>query len=788
MINRNSSVSKTQSDNQFSGQVLTKVEVKQPTVTFSENQTSSKIERHPVSGIVVRSKFKPLPSTSRFRRYIGSVQSQVKVAGNIDSGHCTNVYEVGARSLNAGEVFGKVSAEYEVQQPVRTADFQNQQLMTLHKKYSNFSGTFEFMDLSAILFHLGKSLGYFCNTGNLTCDDMRNGAPPLVLPLSRSADPINMSNHSLFIPRDSGCVQSKGAFYALTACASAYGTTVYTDVLAVDGNGSPVMVEPSGANLALACLHAARIVLSMYHDISHGSIAALAFYRGVHSAVSVVAHSDEGGYLRRVMRRGGYVRPYGGIYSPNASTFVGLPVPGGATASVICGVIDGLALLSAAEVAISAPIVCSHGGYFPTVYSGDSALDDETEDWDKAANSRFLASAIARDSYKFSNMYCKRLAKTLSLATIDDADALAATALQSCFDSLIDVGDRHLEYRSVAPYFWVEPTGLIQNEPTTDAQMAGFGVLACPGLPGQMSAFEKPEIIKDWGGQYSFRYKHRSARTSGWLIHCGYHRQDGLAYIKPAQFTASRFVMNKSKSASLRATHAGFDKYMWGRGQSKIPHPAESVYVNSIDLVCVALASSFDEETMQTRIMHTPMVSELSEKVTFIASTLREIDDGLSNYESKAVRRVREEGIVILENCRADWRTGIMANEGMLVFGEYDGPVLVNMGDRAHVQPDVELSVKVDDGGPNINKSGPPIGPAFNGNPSSMKPRPGSSTPKVVVSSNTVNTTVSVSAKTDQSKEQDTTENKDLQAEPAAAEANPSTGTGDSSLARAPPQ
>jgi hypothetical protein len=389
-------------------------------------------------------------------------------------------------------------------------------------------------------------------------------------------------------------------------------------------------------------------------------------------------------------------------------------------------------LVTAAEVAISAPVVTTHGGIFPTVYSGKrpAVLDDSyVPNLDDDA--RFIATDIAHSCMPFCMLYVKRCASIFSVVTVDDVDQLAATALQSCFDSLGNVADRHLRYETVVPFYWVEPTGLVVNVPDTPAQKAGYGVISCPGQHGQMPMFENPLVIKDQGHTYAFSYKHRSARTSGWLIHCGYHREDGLACIKPAQYTANRFILNRTDALRLRGARAGFDQYLWTRGQSRIPHPGESIYVNHVNLVCHVLASNFDANTYETRATHAPMASSLKEKVTFICSTLRSIGDGPTNASTRHLNQVRKEGTIILENNRSAWNVGVMANEGTLVFGEYDGPVLASSCDRQHIDIDEQRGQWLPPPSV-ILETGPPIPPLYNPGPSHFRP-PNTGAPTVIV-------------------------------------------------------
>jgi len=239
---------------------------------------------------------------------------------------------------------------------------------------------------------------------------------------------------------------------------------------------------------------------------------------------------------------------------------------------------------------------------------------------------------------------------------------------------------------------------------------------------------------------------------------------------------------------------AGFDEYMWQRGQSRVPHPAESMYVNSVKMVCHALAGQFDTDTFYVANNHVPDAKDLTKDVTFYVSTLRELGSGRSNAVPRHMARARAEGIIVLENCRSNWQSGIMANEGTLLFGEYDGPVLVNLGDREHVQPDDQNEFKFASKPESENTVGPPLPREYTGNMSSLRPVQGKA-PKVsnmTPSSEPVNTimvdTLASNAVEGAHTQNNTVITNDPPVGPATAEANQPTGTGDLSLPKAPNQ
>jgi hypothetical protein len=285
-------------------------------------------------------------------------------------------------------------------------------------------------------------------------------------------------------------------------------------------------------------------------------------------------------------------------------------------------------------------------------------------------------------------LYCARLGEVFGTVSADHQNQLASAALKSAFDSLVGVGDRHLELGVVAPFFWIEPTSLYKVAPDTPAQANGFGALGLVGSGVQHPLFEDAEVVQDWSSSYAIRYTQRSSRTNMWLSHCTTHVRDGLGFIKPAQFLSDCFALTRNDPSEGRNRRDGYDGYNWTRGQSGFCAPAEAMYTQG-KMVSYVRLSSFDETTFRTTLHHAPVSDEVTGSVTCVSSIPVRIRQSATNRKPRDVRCANTLAARALDNARSAWLSGFAANEGTLLFGEYDPNVLDDSEPRAMILPDI---------------------------------------------------------------------------------------------------
>jgi len=607
----------------------------------------------PLSGVLNCSSRELLPDTENYRRYVGSVTSSLPIRGVADSDVKSILYEVGVKDPSSKTALAvSIEPKDRVGQTIRTNSVISTELVGFHKKYSNFTGSFDHMDLSAIGNQLARALAMFTATGRLTCDDIRAGSPCAVRALGIREDPISSSSNSVFVPRHTALDSCPGAFYAITAAANAYGSHVFTDVVAVDGNNAPIMVEPTDGDLALGCLYGIRILVSMYAAANEGSTMAFAIVKGVHESLKVVGHTDEGGYMRRVLRRKGFVAPYGGIYSSFQSSYMGIPVASSWMPKTFQTIIDTIALKSAALTALCDPLILMNNQYFPSVFT--TTLSVPLRDGNKHLFSRDLNRQIASHCSSFVSEYVKKLGWLFGLT--GDQGSKSEAFMQAQFNSMVVCEDRHTSRESVAPYYWIEPTSLFDEAPETLAGKHGYGVIARVGGSSEYPMFDGGDVKCDIRGTVGLvTHNWRTARTCPLVLHLQGHPLDGLASLIPTQFAASGIASmgGVEDAATLRAARGDIAQYLWGRGQSPFPAPAELIYT-SVKMGTVISQSSFDVDRMRHDFCHVPTFSELRNgNVTFSASMPSSAGRAKISVFTRKIQAKRTNAAVALTNARA---------------------------------------------------------------------------------------------------------------------------------------
>ncbi|AHH25154.1 coat protein [Ustilaginoidea virens RNA virus 3] len=456
------------------------------------------------------------------------------------------------------------------------------------RKYSNFSPQWHMMDLCAVVERLGKAVAAQSVFGGVTTAHLRGGQPIRAVALGTLDSPQTASTNSVFIPRTVDSVGNDKVFSVLAAAVNGEGSTVTTDVLRLDAaTNSPIMPECSGHGLAKACVEALRVLGANFEASGAGDLFAYALTRGIHSGVSVVAHTDEGGWFRNVLRACHFRPPYGGINLANRDYPFLPPLAaedGGATSAWV----DSIALKTAALVAHCDPCTHATGGAYPTIFVANDGAVQPVGTHEPAGTERDAASLggqIAADVSRFAPLYMRGLVKLFGLrANSGVAESHFSTVANV---TLSGTKDRHLRHKTVAPYFFIEPTSLIEHRFLgSPAEEAGFGALTSPGAETELATFERVREL-DRGKHANFctiAFKMRTARTSG-LVAAYAGTPAELAGLRLYQFDEASVVLPGDlgpTAGTVSAKHANADplsSYLWKRGQSPIPAPAEFVNI-----------------------------------------------------------------------------------------------------------------------------------------------------------------------------------------------------------------
>lgn len=635
---------------------------------------------------------------NNYRRYITTVQTRTRLNHRDDVAQKTIQVEVGARrapnmslprvrviqplqgqaladaeaapGANAGllEIEERADAAavargytpVRASQAFRTNDDFSKYFVGNARRFVGFSGGFMNCDLSALIERLGAAVAHYANYGNLTNAQLRGGANrnPNIIALEFVQQQELTGDDKIFIPTRVSDPIAPNTFAALVYAATGCNATVITDVVNLDPNNNRVVMNDiNGVALVQGCYAALSILGALYLNNSRGDLFAYALVRGIHSEVTVVAHTDEGGYTRDVLRRDHFAIPHGGIDIGNVS-FAGLPRP--ATHNQLCyrQIVDAIAIASAACVAIADPLIELDGRVYPTVVTSNDAVDQAGADPLVGAGLQArMAGLIANHSGNFCYNYIRAITYLFGLELNSSfslgESSRAATHMIGCFTSLARVGTRHSNFNTIAPFFWIEPTGAIRftskDFPAIDA---GYGPLAFSRC-GEMAfdSFEKVANVHNDALLTTFDISWRSARTNALMIHLRAHPLDGLANFVPLALDPNALINIGDQRANVQPDEDIYARmnardvlghYMWTQGQSWLPAPGEFIYVGT-GIKVQMQHRTYNPNNNLFEVTHTPDYTEIIDNNVVYMSVTPYYSIGLGGLgaEARGVRRAR---------------------------------------------------------------------------------------------------------------------------------------------------
>lgn len=452
-------------------------------------------------------------------------------------------------------------------------------------------------------------------------DNLYNFASTKIVALNSIDDSAALADSTVFISQNVGSRPHSGVFWTLANAVGACGTTVCTDrVVLVDGT-APMAVSRSGPALWRDILDALRILGELYDRASAGERFAYAFFKGLHHVNSVVAHGDEGGLIRDIWRECSMPKPYGGLPA-DCPLHGGLPtVTLQAPYSALCAIVDSLSLQSAAAVAHCAPLVFNNQGEARPVVvigylselartgAGTPPADDAPEAEKKAYSS--LCQKVAEERLvhantlrgplldtmaEFSTRYLPALARLLDMNVMDNGDERCHSWMWMAASFVLDSPDnRHLVKNAVlAPYFWIEPTTILpRNKFGNPAEVHGWASLGAGDEQHRHRWFDYVEVVDSENcGWHSYTIRFEGARKALWMSCLADHKDDGLAQVHFKRIHADSLMLISNQAGDGDPTKAwasktNLGKYLWKRGQSKLPHPAECLHLDSFATISV---------------------------------------------------------------------------------------------------------------------------------------------------------------------------------------------------------
>nr|QLC27594.1 coat protein [Erysiphe necator associated victorivirus 1] len=658
----------------------------------------------PLVGSVAGASSGLIDNADTYRRYRAGLSVGVFEHGSYRHHRRSIFYEVGRRFNRRAEALAYVHGDIDIEEidasvpinPAQAASFEG-----WARKYSNFSPQWLYMDLAAVAERLAKSVAAQSVYGDVSTATIRAGQPIRVTALGTLDSPQTASNASVFIPRTVDTVGNDHVFAVLAAAANGEGAAVTTDVLRLDATtNQPILPAVEGASLATACVEALRVVGANMEESGAGDVFAYAVTRGIHHVVSVVSHTDEGGWMRGVLRSCTLRVPYGGI-NQALRDYPALPVLASTSAGSVSSWVDGIALKTAAAVAHCDPCVNATGGTYPTVLTaarGPVLAPGSGEVNPTDADATVIGRQIAADVGRFAPAYTRALMDLFGLRAYSGiADSVHCTATRSALD---ETTDRHLRHKTVAPYFWIEPTSLIKaGQFGLPAEAAGFGALVTAGEQATRPCFEQVTEL-DRGRHADFctvAFKMRSARTSG-LVSAYAGTPAELAGLKLYQFDESSIVLAGSQGnvpGDVPAKHAVAEpvsSYLWTRGQSPIPAPAEFINTQGVYGAKYKVVSWDDD--FDATLSDLPEAWELEAHPTIWRTSIpTALPQGPSNFATPDVRRARSRASIALAQSSLRARAWGESNSPVISVSNVPpslgplGPVTVEGGDVHRSDP-----------------------------------------------------------------------------------------------------
>jgi len=453
---------------------------------------------------------------------------------------------------------------------------------SMARKYVGFSGDFGQMDLSGVICRLGMFIALYTTTGEGRICDLTNGEEIRVSAIGFGTEPVTNGSGNVWLPRCTDDPTSPHTVFALAAAITGAGGTLVTDMLAVSTDNRPILPVIDGDGLVQGCYHALRLIGSNYHQQDAGGVFAYALMVGIHSILTVVGHTDEGGYMRQVLRQMKFDTPYGGIRS-DLRTWEGLPRPSRNHLNGWTCLIDNIALVTAACSSVSDPCVAIEDRVYPTVITSIATPDGRAglNSTGTSTDALNIGAQLAGISNRYTNNMLLGLCKIFdfSTANID----IAVRHYDASFSCAAMRADRHLYYPSVAPYYWIEPTGILNDlfEETT-ASRSGFGPLCKIGENKEYRMVERGKVLETEPHTSVVQFQHRSMRTSHFITHLTNSREDGVANYRLIGCDAEQWVAVGGDGTAIHdrmLAQASLDQYMWERTDVALRAPGEGLYI-----------------------------------------------------------------------------------------------------------------------------------------------------------------------------------------------------------------
>jgi len=564
------------------------------------------------------------PDDDSFRIYKTNVKFAVRHGQRTFDEITSLWYRIGVRGgIKSGLKSKTLNHKYNQlgQTVMNTTDLANN-FVTVARKYSNFNADFRSFDLAALVEQLAAGIMTFNHFGVLPSKALAGGCPLKVMPLQEHDVRVAPSHNSIFIPALFTTNMRPAALSAIILCSAAVGSTIVTDTVQLDMvSRRPIITVYENAELAQGCVAALQYLGAQYEACGAGDVFALATTRGFNRVASVVGQSDEGSFIRHVLRCNAYVSSYGGICTdvPPLST---LPTPLDDNVGSFRVIFDSIMLLIAATVAESDPGVIVNNKIVPFV----SCCEKDTPE---SEFGNIHMNALRSVSAAFSKRYVSNLNIVYGL---QQNSGIAATFMNSLFSDHSLAKDRHLQYRVIAPFYWIENTSIIpQDMLDSIVDKSVSSAFASNSTMRYEPMFGDAKVVTKWLDEYIITMRFTNMRSIAGMRWLGMRERDGLTQIRFAQCDPGHincagpdYDRSKMQDEEERGL-VSLQDIRWRSRDNNVPKPAEGLYTGegvSFNIIWTKHPSEPHRDMMGYELTALPSDDELSNSVVGTITTM----------------------------------------------------------------------------------------------------------------------------------------------------------------------
>lgn len=585
-----------------------------------------------------------ISGNNKVHRYQANLSSSTKIFGNTDSSVRAIVFNVGREGKEGVGLESNYNLDHSIDLSMNVQDLISVEMSGYAKQYNAMASTWERSDFSGVVVRLAAGIAHYRVHHQLTMDQLSAGEERRFIGLGSLTAPVAVSDSHVFIPSASSTTLTPHTMAAFVAATTGAGGTVASDLVGVRvGQAAAMVPEAEGHDLAMGCYDALMILGANYAANGCGAQFSYCVTVGFHKVITVNSHTDEGGFFRDVLKKAAFCPPRGGV-AIALPKYTGLPKPVSGP-NGFSHLVDSVALETAGIVALADPMTEIDGRLYPTTVSSfadNGGVGKQANANDALANIK----TIAANSTAFSIKYSELVGDVFSSKGNEFS---VSKHIDATIMSMIGTHNRHLEYKVMCPWFWIEPTGSVSIErgcSTTQAE--GLGYLARVGKPMAQPAFRDAEKIGENGFVSGWRVDWICARRHGLLNHLMLHKLDGLANIIPrgldveaTLLTGPGTVTRRNESLANKVINGrGMDEYLWGRGHSSVIAPGE--FINTGKSVTVMIKHfNPDPVSLTQEPLHVPSVDEVLGEVEFSVTCLMPIGQVSKGSTDKGIDRER---------------------------------------------------------------------------------------------------------------------------------------------------